>query len=96
VGKGLDPQDHVAAALEALEGTITPRTAWLIEHHMEAHAVHDGSIGHRARRRLQAHEDFETLLLLGQCDRDGRVPGVRVPDVDDALEELRELSRQCG
>ena len=36
VGKGIDPDDHVAAALEALQGYITPRTAWLIEHHMEA------------------------------------------------------------
>ena len=36
VGKGLDPQDHIGAALEALDGHITPRTAWFIEHHTEA------------------------------------------------------------
>src|SRR5437763_9607901 len=34
VGKGIDPSDHVGAALQALDGLITPRTAWLIEHHM--------------------------------------------------------------
>src|SRR5437773_10933198 len=31
VGKGIDPHDHVAAALQVLDGLITPRTAWLIE-----------------------------------------------------------------
>ena len=34
VGKAIDPADHVAAGLEALDGFITERTAWLIEHHM--------------------------------------------------------------
>src|SRR5207249_6464319 len=28
VGKGIDPHDHVAAALQVLDGLITPRTAW--------------------------------------------------------------------
>ena len=36
VGKGIDPQDHIGAALEALDTHITPRTSWLIEHHSEA------------------------------------------------------------
>ncbi len=36
VGKAIDPRDHTMAGLEALEGFITARTAWLIEHHMEA------------------------------------------------------------
>ena len=36
VGKAIDPSDHVAAGLAALEGTITPRTQFLIAHHMEA------------------------------------------------------------
>jgi HD superfamily phosphodiesterase len=35
VGKAIDPSDHVAAALEALEGSITDRTRFLIEHHMD-------------------------------------------------------------
>src|SRR5688572_23183345 len=54
VGKAIDPEDHVRVALEALDGFITPRTAWLIEHHMEAHAARDGELGARARRRLEA------------------------------------------
>ena len=31
VGKGLDPGDHVGAALEALQDLITERTSFLIE-----------------------------------------------------------------
>ena len=48
VGKAIDPHDHVAAGLEALEGTITDRTAWLIEHHMLAHELADQTLGRRA------------------------------------------------
>ena len=36
VGKAIDSRNHVAAGLEALDGHITSRTAWLIEHHTEA------------------------------------------------------------
>ncbi len=96
VGKGLDPDDHVGAALEALEGAITERTAWLIEHHMEAHKVLDGTIGHRAKQRLRESPDFEELMLLQKCDRDGRQCGRPVMELDEALDFLRELSRLNG
>jgi len=96
VGKGIDRGDHVAAALEALDGFITPRTAWLIEHHMEAHGLRSGTIGVRARRRLEATEDFEELALLAACDQAGRARRVIVPELDEALEYLRELARTCG
>src|SRR6202012_5517572 len=52
VGKGIDRYDHVASGLAALEGSISPRTAFLIAHHMDAHAHQDGSLGHRAKVRL--------------------------------------------
>ena len=45
VGKAIDPHDHVAAALEALEGAISDRTAWLIAHHMDAQAYRSGTLG---------------------------------------------------
>jgi predicted HD phosphohydrolase len=96
VGKGLDPYDHVTAGLEALEGFITERTAWLIAHHMEAQALRDGTLGIRARHRLEESESFEELQLLCRCDRAGRVPGVQVPELDDALEFIREVARTCG
>jgi hypothetical protein len=91
VGKAIDPGDHVAAALEALEGMITPRTEFLIGHHMQAHAYRDGTLGERAKRRLRETDDLEDLLLLQQLDRGGRVPGRPVPSVGDALEYLRGL-----
>ena len=96
VGKAIDPREHVGAALESLEGYITERTAWLIAHHMEAEALRDGTLGARARRRLESHEDYEDLMLLCDCDRNGRACGVEVPDIEEALEHLRELSQGYG
>ena len=93
VGKGVDPYDHVNAGLEALEGFITERTAWLIEHHMEAHTIRDGTIGKRARKRLAQNESYEELVLLSQCDHDGRQVGVEAPELDEALQYLRDLSQ---
>jgi predicted HD phosphohydrolase len=92
VGKAIDKERHVEAALEALEDYCTERTLWLIEHHMLAHQLRDGTLGARARRRLAEHEDYETLLLLGACDRNGRQRGVAASDLDEALEYLRELA----
>jgi predicted nucleotidyltransferase len=91
VGKAIDPSNHVGAALQALEGAITDRSAWLIEHHMDAQAYRDGTLGHRARERLQRHEEFDDLMLLSQLDRRGRVPGAVVCELNDALEYVREL-----
>ncbi|MBC7964939.1 MAG: HD domain-containing protein [Fuerstia sp.] len=93
VGKGLDADDHVGSGLEALEGHITPRTAWLIEHHMEAHQIRDRTIGFRAHQRLKASPEYETLLLLSECDRNGRVPGAKVPELDDVFDSLRDLEK---
>ena len=88
VGKAIDPQDHVAAGLEALDGLVSDRTAWLIEHHMLAHRVRDRTIGHRALARLVEHPDFEDLMRLEAWDRGGRRRGVRVPGVEDAVARL--------
>ena len=91
MGKAIDPSDHVTAALDALEGAISERTAWLIAHHMEAQAYRDGTLGHRARVRLQESEWFDDLMLLYELDRRGRVRGAIVCEVDEALESIREL-----
>ena len=91
VGKAIDRADHVGAGLEALDSFITERTAWLIEHHMEARAAVDGTLGARARRRLHECESYEELLLLAQCDREGREQGVAVPELDEVFDYLRDL-----
>ncbi len=92
VGKALDRTDHVAAGLEALEDLITPRTAFLIEHHMDAHAWAAGALGRRAKVRLANSEHAEDLKALADCDRRGRAPGAEVPTVEEALAEIRELA----
>jgi hypothetical protein len=58
VGKGIDPADHVAAGLAALEGSITRRTEFLIRHQMDALVYHNGTLGHRAKIRLRESDDF--------------------------------------
>jgi len=93
VGKGIDPADHVGAALQALDGLVTPRTAWLIEYHMLAQEYRARTLGFKARKRLEASGDFEDLLLLRELDDRGRIPGAVVPTVDEALDFLRQLER---
>jgi predicted nucleotidyltransferase len=95
VGKAIDPSDHVGAALQALEGSISERTAWLIEHHMEAHALREGTLGARAKSRLQSHEDYDDLMLLAELDRRGRVPGAIVDELGEVLDSLRDLEDEA-
>ncbi len=96
IGKAIDPLDHVRAALEALKGFITDRTHWLIENHMEAHKLFNGTIGARAERRLREHPDFEELELLSKCDKGGRQRGMQVPDLEEALDYIKDMARLYG
>jgi hypothetical protein len=96
VGKGLDPQDHVGAALSALDGLITDRTRFFIEHHMDAHEHRVGKLAPKVRGRLESSPDFEELMLLRELDDAGRVPGATVGSVDEALDYLKELERSNG
>jgi hypothetical protein len=96
VGKAIEPRESVAAGLEALSGHITPRTAWLIEHQPHAEALRDGTLGARSRRRLEANESFHDLMLLHDCERRGHASGVSVPELEEALEHVRELATLCG
>lgn len=96
VGKAIDPRDHVQAGLDALEGFITPRTQWLIEHHMEAQQILDGTLGARAKRRLRENESYEELLALARCDRAGRQPGAEAPELEEALDYVRDLAHTFG
>ncbi len=94
VGKAIDPSDHVVAGLQSLEGTITGRTEALIAFHMDAHAYRNGTLGARARTRLQNSEDFEDLMLLQECDRKGRIPGAIVCELAEALDYIRKLAEE--
>src|SRR5262249_13348850 len=96
IGKALDPSDHVAAALAALEGLITERTEFFIAHHMDAQLYRAGKLPSKLRRELEASPDFEDLMLLRELDDAGRVPGALVGTVDEAIEYLKELEQSNG
>jgi len=55
------------------------------------HKIVDGTIGSRHHQRLRANESYDELLLLGRCDRGGRVPGIETRSLEDAIDILREL-----
>jgi HD domain len=92
VGKGIDPYDHIGAGLRALGRSISERTAWLIENHPQARSYLAGTLGIRARRRLHRADSYDELMLLAKCDAQGRVPGAVVPDLDEALDYIRDLA----
>jgi hypothetical protein len=91
VGKAIDPQDHVAAGVEALRGSVTERTLWLIEHHMDLLPARERSLSPRVRRELAASEYFEDLKQLRELDDEGRVPGQPVESLEEVLAYLRSL-----
>ncbi|KAA1258968.1 hypothetical protein LF1_14930 [Rubripirellula obstinata] len=96
VGKAIDRRDHVAAGMEALEGFVSERTMWLIEHHMDTHAIADGTIGARAKRRLAESPWYEDLIELGECDRGGRVAGAEAPELEEALDYIENIEDMFG
>jgi len=91
VGLAIDRGDPVPAALEAVAGLVTPRTAWLVEALPVATAYRDGSLGQRARQRLAGHPDFLDALLLAEADRKARVRGYDAPTLEAAIAFLRDL-----
>ncbi|MCR9200477.1 MAG: hypothetical protein NXI04_17720 [Planctomycetaceae bacterium] len=92
VGHGIDPYDPLPATVRAIEDLVSERTLWLVENLPLQHRKADGTIGARARRRLDAHEDGDALRFLAECDLDGRVPGRPVDSLTDALQSLFEIS----
>lgn len=92
VGKAIDPKDHVAAGLGALEGTISPRVEFLIAHHMDALAYLEGTLAQRLRNELRASEWCEDLVNLREIDNDARRRGVEVCTADEAIEFLRRMA----
>lgn len=92
VGRAIDRSDPLAAALAALEALVTPRTLWLVEQLPAARAYRDGSLGQRARRRLEAHADFLDALLLADAERKARIRGYDTPSLDEAIAALRGLA----
>jgi hypothetical protein len=95
VGKAIDPRDHANAALAALRGTLTERTAWLIEHHMDLLARPGRAPGPRERRLIEESEFHDDLVLLREVDEAGRAVGVPVGTIDEALAYVKGLEGEA-
>jgi hypothetical protein len=95
VGKAIDSQNPAAAAVEALRGSITERTLWLIDHQGDLLPTRERSLTARQRRELDASEFLDDLKLLRELDDAGRVPGVAVETLDQVLDYLRGLEREA-
>ena len=96
VGKAIHYRDPIPAAVEALGDDVTDRTRWLIERQAEGRRWVGGDLSPRALRRLTAHPDGEALKALARCDLRGTRRALRVPQLDEALDELRALSDWTG
>ena len=94
VGKAIEPQNHVAAGVESLRGSVTERTLWLIEHHMDLLACRDRPLSPRLKRELENSEFYEDLKLLRALDDAGRVPGQPVESLDEVLAYLKGLENE--
>ena len=95
VGKAIDPNNHVSAALDALRGAITERTYWLIEHHMHLLERPGRPLKPALRRQLETSEHYDDLVALRAFDEAGRVPGVPVGTVDDAIRYIKALESEA-
>ena len=94
VGKGIGTSNHVGTGVEALRGAVTERTLWLIEHHMDLHPSREKELPLKARREMETSEYYEDLKLLREVDDAGRVPGIPVCSVEEALAYLQGLEEE--
>ncbi|MBM4010734.1 MAG: hypothetical protein FJ286_05060 [Planctomycetes bacterium] len=91
VGRAIDRTNPIAATLEAVGHLITPRTRWLLESLPAARGHVERTLGHRARRRLEAHPDHLDAILLAEADRRAHQRGYPAPSLDEAVATLRAL-----
>ncbi|WP_435018339.1 HD domain-containing protein [Tundrisphaera sp. TA3] len=85
VGKAIDPREPGPAGVEALRGSIPERTLALIA---GFHDVRTGSTPDDADFR-------DDLAALREIDAAGRVPGVPVGTIEEALDYLAGLEREA-
>ncbi len=93
-GKAIDPRNHVEAGVEALRGSVSDRTLWLIEHHMDLLHAKERPLPARLKQEIEASEYYEDLVLLRDLDDQGRTPGVVVETLDHVLAYLKGLDEE--
>lgn len=84
-GLAIDRRAPVPALLRLLGNLVTERTRFFIEN--LAAATEYLKTG-RMPRALRRSDDFDDLVLLARCDRDGRERGAPVRELHEALEYL--------
>lgn len=94
VGKAIDPNDRGAAALIALEGTLTPRSAFLIAHLPTVMPRLDRPVNTKAKAIVDASEYRDDVMLLKETDEAGREPGAAVGTIDEAIAYLKNLESE--
>ncbi|MDA0970296.1 MAG: hypothetical protein O3A60_07655 [Planctomycetota bacterium] len=98
-GLAIDRGNPVQAVLDALGESLTPRTTWFVESMPLAEAHVAGSIGQRARRRLETHPDGEQAILLALASRRAASPdpqqrAMPAGDLGEAIAILRSLDAE--
>ena len=94
VGKAIETTDHVVAGVDAIRGAVTERTLWLVEHHMDLIASREKSLSPKTKREIETSDFLEDLKLLRELDNAGRIPGIPVGTVDEALSYLQGLENE--
>ncbi|GIW86734.1 MAG: hypothetical protein KatS3mg108_1058 [Isosphaeraceae bacterium] len=91
VGRAIDPDQIASAGVRALAGSISERTAWLIEHLPDALPRTDRALANRLRNALRGHPYFDDLIALAEADLAARVAGAPASSLDEALDYIRQL-----
>jgi hypothetical protein len=87
-GLVIDRRNPVRGLLDLLGSLLTERTQFLIEHlAVGSEFLKTGQISRSFRRS----EHFDDIVLLARCDRDARVPGEQVCELEEALDYIRNL-----
>jgi hypothetical protein len=108
VGLAINPEDPVAAGIEALRGSVTERTLWLIEHQKDlaprrdrtgsqkegSPPARDRPISAKLKRAIDESEYAEDLQLLRELDQAGRIPGQPVDTLSEVLDYLKGLEHE--
>ena len=93
VGKAIDKKNHAEIAAQILEPYVSPRTLFLIRHHMDALKMQQGRLGHRHRQRLVRSEYYDDLMALRRFDNRGREKGMLTDDIRDVIMYMQDLEK---
>lgn len=96
VGMGIDRTRHEEAGVYALEGMVSERVLFLIEHHNEVATLKNNQLGQKKKMILKSSPYLEDLLLLHKLNLKGRESGISVCTLEEALQYLRDLEKESA